>query len=297
MKIFRRGLLLAFALLFAINGSVALAGSVTAAGVTLTTPDTYAACPTTTTYDMITSSGVSGTQQLIGWVQVEWVTSTGRIPVPGGYYEVDTAPGQDLSLQISYPPVSEWQSAEIHVGLSIALYEGGYPVYVDGQQVTFGPGQDWDVFCPNLPPPPPPGAGCTLTIGYWKTHAGFTGRNPDQVTPLLPVWLGTPGGTDSIEVTTAQQAVDTLSMKVYGDPSNGITKLYAQLLGAKLNIASGADGSAVASTIAAADAFLATHSYTDWASLTLTQQQQVLTWMNTLDEYNIGAIGPGHCPS
>lgn len=139
---------------------------------------------------------------------------------------------------------------------------------------------------------PCPG-GCTLTIGYWKTHAGFTGRNPDRVTPLLPIWLGTSGGAKSVQVTSAAQAVSLLSMS--GDASNGINKLYAQLLGAKLNIAKGADGSAVANTISAADAFLATNNAADWGGLTRAQRNTVLGWMTTLDNYNNGLIGPGHC--
>lgn len=138
------------------------------------------------------------------------------------------------------------------------------------------------------------GPGCTFTIGYWKTHAGF-GPQADVVTPLLPIWLGTPGGAKSIDVTTAQIAVDILSQNVYGTPSNGITKLYAQLLGAKLNIANGADGSAVASTIAAADAFLATHNFNDWSSLSQAEKNIVLGWQGILDNFNEGIIGPGEC--
>jgi hypothetical protein len=79
------------------------------------------------------------------------------------------------------------------------------------------------------------------------------------------------------------------------DASNGINKVYAQLLGAKLNIASGASNSAVLSTINAADAFLATKNSLDWAGLSKTQKNQVLGWMSTLDNYNNGLIGPGHC--
>jgi hypothetical protein len=136
------------------------------------------------------------------------------------------------------------------------------------------------------------GGGCTLTIGYWKTHAGF-GPQDDVVTELLPIWLGTPGGASSVQVTDAAQAVDILAMDL-GDPSNGITKLYAQMLAAKLNIASGADP-AVADAIAAADAFLAEHSWEDWASLTSEDQQMVLGWMTTFDEFNNGLAGPEHC--
>ncbi len=135
--------------------------------------------------------------------------------------------------------------------------------------------------------------GCTLTIGYWKTHAGFHGKNPDRVSPYLPIWLGTAGGAKSVQVTGAAQAVTILSFS--GNASNGINKLYAQLLAAKLNIANGADASAIAATIAAADAFLANYGSGDWSSLSKTQQKLVLTWMTTLDNYNNGYIGPGHC--
>lgn len=135
--------------------------------------------------------------------------------------------------------------------------------------------------------------GCSLTIGYWKTHAGF-GPQPDRVTPLLPQYLGTFGGSKTVTVGDAATAVNVLSMNL-GSPSNGITKLYAQLLGAKLSIANGASSSAVATTIAQADAFLATYDHTHWDSLSRTMKNQVNAWMSTLDSYNNGLIGPGHC--
>lgn len=135
-------------------------------------------------------------------------------------------------------------------------------------------------------------SGCTRTIGFWKNHAGG-GPQQDLVTPLLPIWLGTAGGSKSVQVTTASQAIYLLNMS--GNPSNGINKLYAQMLAAKLNIASGASASAVSATIAAADAFLATKNASDWSSLSGAQRQQVLAWMTTFDQYNNGVIGPGHC--
>ncbi len=142
-----------------------------------------------------------------------------------------------------------------------------------------------------------PCAGCTLTIGYWKTHAGFDPQ-PDMVTPHLPQWLGTSGGPKSQNVTTAALAVQFLNLNGSNnsfDASNGINRLYAQLLAAKLNIANGADGSAVASTISAADAFLATHDSLDWISLSEAEKNQVSAWATMLDNYNNGLIGPGHC--
>lgn len=137
--------------------------------------------------------------------------------------------------------------------------------------------------------------GCTLTIGYWKTHAGFTGNNADMLTPLLtpPLWLGNPLGMYSVQVTSASQAVTILNFS--GSPSNGIYKLQGQLLAAKLNIRSGANSSAINSTIVAADTFLATRSPASWSGLSKAQQSQVLGWMTALDSYNNGLSGPGHC--
>lgn len=136
--------------------------------------------------------------------------------------------------------------------------------------------------------------GCTFTIGYWKNHAGF-GPQADMVSGLLPVWLGTAEGAQSLHVTTAAMAVDVLVQKTYGRPSNGITKLYAQLLGAKLNIATGAGYSDVDDIIAAADEFLAEHDWMDWDGLSIGDRNMVLNWHDMLDDYNNGLIGPGHC--
>jgi hypothetical protein len=135
--------------------------------------------------------------------------------------------------------------------------------------------------------------GCTLTIGYWKNHAGF-GPQADVVTPLLPVWLGD-GTGESLHVTTAAMAVEILSQKVYGTPKNGITKLYAQLLGAKLNLVNGASDGDIAAVITAADAFLADYNHTDWEGLDAMLRADVMYWHGMLDDYNNGLIGPGHC--
>jgi hypothetical protein len=136
--------------------------------------------------------------------------------------------------------------------------------------------------------------GCTRTIGYWKNWDGG-GPQSDQVSQFLPVTLGA-GGGKSVVVSNTTISNDILSFSYAGGhPSNGITKLYAQLLGAKLNIASGATGSAIASTITAADAFLVTKNQGDWSALAKAQQQQVKAWMSALDGYNNGVTGPGHC--
>ncbi len=139
-----------------------------------------------------------------------------------------------------------------------------------------------------------PDVGCTRTIGYWKNHAGC-GPQDDVVTPLLPIWLGNPDEGKSILVDTPKKAVGILKMKTFGHSRNGITKLYAQLLAAKLNIASGANDTDISAVIDKADRFLTNKNWKNWKRLTVKKKKRVLHWMRKLDKYNNGLIGPGHC--
>ena len=143
-------------------------------------------------------------------------------------------------------------------------------------------------------PDDPDDPGCTRGKGYWKNHAGF-GPQGDELSDLLPISLGITGGDKSLSVEDAITAVEVLAMKTYGLPKNGITKLYAQLLAAKLNIASGADAEIVAATIDEADAFLADHDWLEWEELDCATRQIVLVWKDILQSYNNGEIGPGSC--
>jgi hypothetical protein len=78
-----------------------------------------------------------------------------------------------------------------------------------------------------------------------------------------------------------------------GDPSKPINKLYAQLLAAKLNIANGADGSAISTTIQQADAFLTGKQPNQ--NLSGPQRQTAVSLAAQLENFNSGGIGPGHC--
>jgi hypothetical protein len=135
--------------------------------------------------------------------------------------------------------------------------------------------------------------GCTHSKGYWMNHAGF-GPQKNLVSPYLPIWLGNDGGSASIAVTDSAIAYEILSQKL-DSRSNGIVKLYAQLLAAKLCIADGADDMDVAEIISSADDFLSDYGYNDWYNLDKSDQKSVLYWKDMLDQYNNGLIGPGHC--
>lgn len=134
---------------------------------------------------------------------------------------------------------------------------------------------------PTAAPTPSPVAttNCTYTIGYWKTHGGVTAR-------YLPQTLG---------ATTVSNSAQAFLIFKKEDSSNGLEKLQAQLLAAKLSIARGADPSAVSATVAAADAQLRTYATRDWNKLSKSGKSAVLELATTLDRYNNGVIGPGHC--
>jgi len=136
--------------------------------------------------------------------------------------------------------------------------------------------------------------GCTQGKGYWMRRCGC-GPQSDGVTELLPIWLGTEGGKKSIAVTDAKTAHRLLAQKSRSRWFNGISKLYAHLLTAKLNIANKADPSAVAHVIEKADLFLAEHNTRSWRKLSWAEKRQVYEWKRTLNHFNEGKIGPGKC--
>jgi len=70
--------------------------------------------------------------------------------------------------------------------------------------------------------------------------------------------------------------------------------LAHQLIAAKLNIAAGADGSAVSGAIAAADALIGDLVVPPVGTDTL-QPADTGALTTTLANFNEGATGPGHC--
>jgi len=133
--------------------------------------------------------------------------------------------------------------------------------------------------------------GCTLTIGYWKTHADPNSPRNDATQTLEVLAAAQPPITLGGLAVTNQNVVSLLSFS--GDPSKPINKLYAQLLAAKLNIANGADGSAISTTIQQADAFLTGKQPNQ--NLSGPQRQTAVSLAAQLENFNSGGIGPGHC--
>jgi len=126
-------------------------------------------------------------------------------------------------------------------------------------------------------------ASCTYTQGYWKNHGptGCASGNNTNQWPVTSLTLGTVSYTDVQLCQILQQS------------GGGLVALAHQLIAAKLNVANGADSTAVDAAIAAADApvgglvvppvgsgFLAPSATSYYTGL--------------LASYNEGAIGPGH---
>jgi len=136
-------------------------------------------------------------------------------------------------------------------------------------------------------PPPPEGQGCTYTQGYWKTHSA---RGP---APYDAGWkqLGA-----NEEATLFFNSGKTWYQVWQTPPAgNKFYNLAHQYMAAKLNVLNGASSTAdVDAAISGAEALfggLAAGS----TALTDAQKTQALAWAATLDSYNNGLTGPGHC--
>lgn len=119
---------------------------------------------------------------------------------------------------------------------------------------------------------------CTYSHGYWKNH--------ESAWPVTSLTLG------SVSYNQAQ----LLSILRESTHGNGLVSMSRQLIAAKLNIANGADPSAVAATIAAADAQIGSLVVPPVGSGFL-DTSSTSSKNATLDNYNNGIIGPGHCES
>lgn len=139
-------------------------------------------------------------------------------------------------------------------------------------------------------PPPPPPPGCTYTLGYWKTHSK---AGP---APYDPTWALLPGGLE-------QNTIFFLSgqtwLQAFNTPpaGNAYYQLSQQYMAAKLNVLGGADPTAAASAIAAAETLFSTYTPAQVAALPKNSAVRALfiALSGTLDNYNNGIIGPGHC--
>lgn len=135
--------------------------------------------------------------------------------------------------------------------------------------------------------------GCTLTQGYWKTH----NESSDQCTgdpatdgPLCVTWPVSGLTLGTVSYTNAE-LVSILTTPAQG---NGLISLAHQLIAAELNIASGADPTDAAASIASADALIAGRVVPPIGTGYLAPSS-TSSLTTALTNYNEGVAGPGHC--
>ena len=120
------------------------------------------------------------------------------------------------------------------------------------------------------------GGSCTYSQGYWRNHP--------NAWPVTGLTIGT----------VTYQAAELMAILDNPAQGNGLVILAHQLIAAKLNIANGADPSAVQQAITDADNMVGALVAPPIGNGYLTPDQTGdLT--ETLTEYNEGTIGPGHC--
>jgi len=120
-------------------------------------------------------------------------------------------------------------------------------------------------------------ADCSLTQGFWKNH--------EEVWPVEELILG--GITY-----TKPQLLAILRTSPRGDATYIVIH---QFIAAKLNMANGADTTAIADTLVAADAWLAANPL--GSKPTGAARDLGVALAALLDDYNNGVTGPGHCGS
>lgn len=134
-----------------------------------------------------------------------------------------------------------------------------------------------------------PDEGCTLTPGYWKTHADPTEKKFDETWLLV-------GGPDAPFFISGQTWIQVLNEDHSG--GNAYYILAFQWIAAQLNQLAGATISgAAAAAFADAEDLLAVNTPSGIGALSGDDplRQEFISLAGTLDDYNNGVIGPGHC--
>jgi hypothetical protein len=131
--------------------------------------------------------------------------------------------------------------------------------------------------------------GCTLTQGYWKTHSAL-GPAPSD-----PAWLNIgAAGQNTLFFNTGLSWYTIFNTPPSG--GNGFLILAHQYMAAKLNILNGATPTA---DVTAAITFAETYFSGKGAGVTSesnkTLNNTLKTYAATLESFNSGATGPGHC--
>ena len=133
----------------------------------------------------------------------------------------------------------------------------------------------------------PCAGGCTLTQGYWKTHSK---KGP---APYDDTWAGI--GENTIFFNSGQSYYEVLWTAPKG--GNAYYTLAHQYIAAELNFLNDADPTAAQAAFEEASTLFETYTPSEIGKLKGNNplRNQFINLAETLDNYNNGLIGPGHC--
>ena len=126
--------------------------------------------------------------------------------------------------------------------------------------------------------------GCSLTQGYWKTHSIYGPAPYDDTWALI-------GENTQFFGNVGTSWYQMLWLNPRG--GNAYVILAKQYIAAVLNELNGADVSIIAVTMGEAEYWLNTYTF-DY-HFTKDEKAIMTALASTLDQYNRGLIGPGHC--
>jgi hypothetical protein len=270
------------------SASAAKSPTLSSVGTTTVGFSGFDASTLNVTIGTLTTAAVGQPYISEGKIQLQILVDGSGNPVPCGtvgatYVRFDNAAGGGLNpdaagataLTVDLDNLNTWTGGAVQnvsCGASICIrahfVTGGGSTKVDTHTSADTP---YQVVCPS----------CTYGLGYWKNH--YPSAWPASVVA---------GG---LTIGTVQYTAAELHGILWTPPQgNGLIILAHQLITAKLNLANGADASAVAAAIASADALIGGlvippvggDSLAPALTGALTQ---------TLDNYNSGITGPGAC--
>jgi hypothetical protein len=273
----------------AVGGTLAAAPS---AGATVVSYPAFDASTLTLTVKTTTTSAASVETIDSGKIQLQILVDGGGNPVPCGtagasWVRFDgTGGGLAVSSGTSTDNV-DLDNLAATTGGAVQNTSCGHTICIRAHYVPgggsdkvaehFSAGASYFIACEG---------GCTFSQGYWRTHGPTpTGGNSNEW-PVTSLDLGTVSYTDA-------QLLSILSAPVEG---NGLISLAHQLIAAKLNIANGADGSAIAAQVTAADVLIGGLVVPPVGSGSLAPSA-TSSLESALEAYNTGLTGPGHCAS
>lgn len=130
-------------------------------------------------------------------------------------------------------------------------------------------------------------SGCSLTPGYWKTHSA------EGPAPYDDNWQNVgPAEEDTSFYLSGASYYDVL----WAAPKGNVYYILAHAyIAAYLNQLNGADTSAVSDELAEAKAIFESYSPADLDGVRGKLRVEITSLASTLDDYNNGLIGPGHC--